>query len=306
MSRLLLTAAGTGTAFSYATAVAKNFSDLELFTADINSSEYVTASLFSKKHFRVNSIYSSNYNKEIEGIVINNNINFYVPVLDVEFLSAFQSDKISSVLVSNSYLFCSKCIEKSNYQVSFGDVGLALPTLINISEVDELNNYIAKKNGGFGGRETKIIKGNEIKKLDKDYFLYEKVDGDEFTIDCFPFDGRVYTSIRRRVEVKNGVCVKAEIVQDKRLQDVANNISNKYKLNNPFCFQVIKNNNKYYLIDVNPRLGAGSSISSINGMDFFSAHLAVLTDKDPLKFLKKHHNGCIVTRQYANYLMKVV
>ena len=81
-------------------------------------------------------------------------------------------------------------------------------------------------------------------------------------------------------------------------------LSKYFNLNQPFCFQVIKKNDDYYLIDLNPRLGAGTIMGAITGKDYFSAHIAYILNLDIHKFLDEKLNSCIVTRQYSNYLMK--
>ncbi|NWK80878.1 ATP-grasp domain-containing protein [Acinetobacter sp. SwsAc4] len=304
MTKILITAAGTGTAFSYVNSIAKNFPQLEILTADTNVSEHVTSSLFAKKHYVVTDINSNTLLKELEDISVENNISFYLPLIDLEIKKSFSSNILSKILVSNSKKFCEDSLEKNNYEKNFNLNNLMFPYIFK-NTIDKDKDYILKKNGGFGGRATKNIKGKDIGLYNSEFYIYEKIIGEEFTVDCFPYNDVVYTSVRKRLEVKNGVCVKAEIIQSDYLNNVANEFAKKYFLKSPFCFQVIEKENKFYLIDVNPRLGAGSSMSAVNGMDFFSAHLALLLGEDPLKYLQKHHDRCIVTRQYANYLMKV-
>ena len=183
---------------------------------------------------------------------------------------------------------------------------LKFPKKISLSNLESNKHYMVKEDGGFGGRGSKVLQGLDINECPAGKAIYEYITGIEYTVDCFPCNHDVFTSVRQRLEVKNGVCTKALIVKDMALNNISLEISEKFKLKHPFCFQVIVNDDGCYLIDVNPRLGAGSAMSAVNGMDFFSAHLALLIGEDPIKYLKCYNDSCIVTRQYSNYLMKVI
>ncbi len=304
--RLLITAAGTGTAFSYATAVAKNFPSIELVTADTNSAEYVTASLFSVKHYQVHENTSPKFIDELLAIVENERISHYIPLIDTEAVAAHDHPALATRLRANNLAFCRACIQKDLYPSSF-DVGtLLFPRILDADEAQSAERVVAKQNGGFGGRRTKILSLRDpTSPVDlSGYVLYEHVEGDEYTVDCFPIGDFTHCSIRRRAEIKNGVCTKAHISRIPELEGIAARISRRYELTHPYCFQVIGDRRGFHLIDVNPRLGAGSAMSGANGMDFFSAHIASLLGEDALPHLERIHDNGIVTRQYANYLMK--
>ena len=90
------------------------------------------------------------------------------------------------------------------------------------------------------------------------------------------------------------------------MRNLALKLVNYFDLKYPFCFQVIKKDDDYYLVDLNPRLGAGTAMGSITGKDYFSAHIALVLNLDMDKFLIENIYNCVVTRQYSNYLMKVL
>ena len=307
MKKILLTAAGTGTAFSYATAIAKNFPGLEAFTADINEAEFVTASLFSKKHFVVPLSTDATYESAIKKIIEMEEIDFYLPLVDVEIKLAHQSDLLTSKLVANNIFFCNTCIEKDSYHSWASGLQIKTPQLLNADELNNEDTVVLKKNGGFGSKDTEIAKVVTMAKLDlTDFSFYEYINGEEYTIDCCPISSGVVTTVRKRVEVKNGVCVKAEVTKNDDLSNLALKLVNYFDLKQPFCFQVIKKNDDYYLIDLNPRLGAGTAMGEVTGKDYFSAHIALILNLDMHKFLIEKLHSCIVTRQYSNYLMKTL
>lgn len=164
---------------------------------------------------------------------------------------------------------------------------------------------VAKRDGGFGGRSTRFLEnvGKAEQLMQEGWSLYPHIDGTEFTVDCFPLGSQVITSIRQRLEVKSGVCTKARIARDETLAELALHLCRRFTLTEPFCFQTRKAAGLHHLIDINPRLGAGTAMSALNGMDFFAAHLAQLLGREPQEFLRPHFSECVVTRQYGEYLM---
>ena len=122
MKKILITSAGTGTAFSYATAIAKNFSDLEIITADINPAQYVTASIYSKKHVVVPSSFDDNYRATLEKIITENQIDYYLPLIDLEIKNAYQSEYLTTKLVANNSYFCNAAIKKDCYSMGTPDI----------------------------------------------------------------------------------------------------------------------------------------------------------------------------------------
>lgn len=302
---ILITAAGTGTAFSYAQAISKNFPSVKLFTADTNPEELVTSSIFAENHFQVDSFKSEKYFNKLNELINDFEIDWYLPLIDQEIFLSYEKINAHEKLASNSLEFCKSSVFKRNYINSFEGIGFLFPKIL--SKEEALGKKVIIKNDfGFGGRGTKtIIEFNEETSLDEGV-IYEYIEGDEFTIDCFPFDDGCEFVVRRRVETKNGVCTKAEIFFDDELGALAKNIVKKFRCKHPFCFQLKKNEKgNYYLIDVNPRLGAGSAMSAYAGLDFFSAHIAMLLNEDTRTYLKPTFQKCFVTRQYANYLNKV-
>ncbi len=307
MSKILITAAGTGAAFSYASSIAKNFPDLEVITADINEAEYTTAALYAKKHYQVPLSTSSDYQNVIANIITQENIDFYLPLLDLE-IDAAQSNKVlKDKLVANNSEFCQACIAKDDYHTWASKEEIATPSIIELNQLNDDKLYVVKKNGGFGSRDTEVLRAKDLIDLDiNGYSIYEHISGTEYTIDCFPNNNKAITTIRERVEVKNGVSVKTRITQNSYLNQLATKIVQLFGLTHPFCFQVIEQQDIYYLIDVNPRLGGGTAMSAVAGYDYFSAHIAYILEQNPKPFLESVHDSCIVTRQYANYLMKVL
>lgn len=306
---LLVTAAGTGTGYSYALAQSRWFPQIALFTADTNPAELVSASLFSRRHLVLPPSDSSDYFALLESALLTHAVDVYIPLIDPEVsAAAARREQLSARVACNSLEFCNAALAKSRYGDWLDVDGVLAPRLLLDEELQALGRIVAKRDGGFGGRSTHVLEDTQqlSNYRQEGWSFYQHIDGDEFTVDCFPLEGRVQTSVRQRLEVKSGVCSKARILLDPLLDRLAAFLVERFALSEPFCFQTRKAQGIHYLIDINPRLGAGSAMSALNGTDFFAAHLATLVGEDPGEYLHPRFRECVVTRQYTEYLMDTV
>lgn len=306
---LLVTAAGTGTGYSYALAQSRWFPQVALFTADTNPAELVSASLFSRWHLVLPPSDSADYFDLLESALLTHAVDVYIPLIDREVsAAAARHEQLSARVACNGLDFCNAALAKSRYGDWLDVDGVQASRLLRDEAFQVSGRIVAKRDGGFGGRATRVLEdASQISYyMQEGWDFYEHIDGDEFTVDCFPLQGRVLTSVRQRLEVKSGVCSKARILRDRLLDRLAAFLVERFSLSEPFCFQTRRTQGVHYLIDINPRLGAGSAMSALNGTDFFAAHLAALVGEDPEEYLRPRFRECVVTRQYTEYLMDAV
>ena len=110
----------------------------------------------------------------------------------------------------------------------------------------------------------------------------------ELTVEVYNSEGTLCSLCRERLEVKSGVCTKARVFRDAELTRLAENLARNLQLPVAFCFQVMKNSaGKWVITDVNPRLGAGTALSSVCGWSLAAAALVNWGEllEDPLVYL---------------------
>jgi hypothetical protein len=128
--------------------------------------------------------------------------------------------------------------------------------------------------------------------------------GPEITIEIFNTKGLFSTICRERIETKGGVCTKARIFFDSNLQTLAKRICAVISLPPAICVQVMKNsNNTWVVTDVNPRLGAGTSMSSAYGWSLGSALFAYLLNRDPRQWFTEQKKERYIVRTYQDIVM---
>lgn len=305
--RLLLTAAGTGTAYAYAMALTQYFGgDAVLFTADTNPASLVSAASLAECHLMLEP-FSANgaYLEQIRQLIVEHGITHYLPIIDPEiaFAARHRQDFPATVIAPDA-AFAAVALRKDRYAEALEPLGIRCPqTFDRVQAAASLPCY-AKQPGGFGGRGTRLLRtADELAALVGDWLLQACIEGPEYTVDCFPIAGEApVCSVRRRVEIKSGVCTKAHIAPNPTLESYAARIASLQATPSPFCFQVIRQADTYHLTDLNPRLGAGTAMSGANGTDFFAAHLLALFGRDAHAALRRIREECYVTRQYVEFL----
>lgn len=302
---LLITAAGTGTAYAYVLAVRKHFPALRLITADTNPAHLVAGSCLADKHVVLPLFDPGIYTDTISNVITLYDVTHYLPIIDPEILFASAWEHPPCTVMTPDAEFCRNASNKSNYQRNFVGTGLNFPETFPRTDIPSVFPCWAKGDGGFGGRTSKFITCREdLAAVPGGWFLQEHIDGCEYTVDCYPdIDGQTICSVRERLVVKAGVCTHAHLIRHRKIENMAATLSQTMRRKSPFCFQAIeRNDGSVAVTDINPRLGAGTALSVANGMEFFAAHLASEFGGDPLSFLKRRHPSCYVGRQYTEFL----
>lgn len=307
---VLLGSAGVGAAYASAKALRKYFK-VKIIACDTNPSHLVTTNLFVDFYERLPPISEMNFNCELKKIINKYNVDTYVPFMDQEvFLAAkmFENGEIDnkiSLQMKESYLM-DICTDKYFAHEWLLLNGLPSPRTVLIDEKCQLENgWILKPRKGFGSVIHRISNDSKID-IDSlnDHIMQEYCNNPEVTIDVHysPNYNFFEYLCRERIETKSGVCTKARLFKDSSLGDIALNLAKMLKLYS-FCFQVMSINNEFVITDINPRLGAGTAMSTSVGMDFFGAMFANLWNQNPKDYFIKFENEKYVTRQYSEFVM---
>lgn len=307
---LLLTAAGTGTAWGYALSLTQQFPQARLVTADTNAAAWCSAAQLASRHvawplFEAGDAYLAQLNALIEA----EGITHYLPIIDPEIdFAAQRRVDIRACVIAPSPHFTALALAKDRYAAALAELGIDSPRTLDraaaLARLASGASVFAKRPGGFGGRGTWAVRdAAQVDALPAGSFLQEGLPGPEFTADCFPLgDGDVFVSVRERVETKSGVCTKARIAPHAGMQAIASRLVAGLGLEAPFCFQAMAEGERLAVTDINPRLGAGTAMSAANGSDFYGAHLAREFGQPWRERLRRHHERCAVTRQYVEIL----
>lgn len=308
--RVLISAAGTGTAFCLLTRLRATWGEkIQLFSADINPAHLATASALAERHFQVPSARNPEFLPTLRSLIGIESLDTYIPLLNPEIRQAaklvpvFPQCDIWATNLSGTLSSSKRAATKW-----LKELGLGVPKTLNTNEIDSNSHYFAKPDDGTGSHGARLVTGKEALELDTDIYLIQPVCvGPEITVDSF-FDastGRARAIARERIEVKSGVCTKARVYEDSTLSEIARCIGQGLQQCGTICFQVMQLNGEYVVTDLNVRPGAGTALTVATGIDLISAAFACRWGEEYECLLsnKLPPQGAYVTRQYAEFVM---
>lgn len=299
--------------FSTALALRRNWGNsVRIIAIDTNPKYLVTSSLISDDFFQVPETIKPEFKTKMEKILEEENVDTYIPFIDHEIFIAAQTfeegifKKKLNLQVKNS-IIADICNDKYKTFLWLSENNILTPECFNFyTTFNDKENLIIKPRRG-GGSQVKIILENKSifsNYNTDDYIIQPECKKPEITIDVCYDKKRNYFSFvcRERIEVKSGVCTKARLFYDRKLERIAFLIAYKLDLIS-FCFQVMKYNEDWAVTDINARLGGGTAMSVAAGMDFFSGMIAILWGEDPSEHFKPFLKERYVTRQYSEFVM---
>ncbi|MHB8422854.1 MAG: ATP-grasp domain-containing protein [Leptospirales bacterium] len=316
MKTLMVCSAGTGGGFATMMAARRYWGEKEivLIATDSNPPNLCAASLFADEYYQVPLACDPDYNCCIGRIVQKHKPDGIVASVDQELihldqmLDLFGMRKKIRLAVPNRD-FAEIFQDKLSVFRYLEQKGFPVPRTRLASEADN-REYIFKPIKGFGSRGIFVGRAEELS-LNNDLSQWIAQDLcrlPEITVDLITDKDVTHTMCRERVEIKNGVSVKARIFRDESLGVLATQLAHSLDFPYGFCFQVmLGSGNDWLITDLNPRLGAGSAMSYMVGSDFFGANIARILDSSASlgTFFKEFKGQAFVVRQYSEFLTEV-
>ena len=132
----------------------------------------------------------------------------------------------------------------------------------------------------------------------RDPIFQKQLTGKEFSVDVLSdLKGNPLVAVpRERIETKAGISSKGRIVLDPEIRKICLDVAKEMKIKGPSCIQLIRDNdNRPKIIDLNPRMGGGTIITILAGINFPEL-LIKLYDND--KFVIQEPNEITATRYW--------
>lgn len=311
---IIIGAAGSGTAFAAITSLRKNWGDdVYVVGLDTNPRHLVTATLLVDKLVQMPPASEPSFLEELLKEASSCGESLFMPLLPEELL-AFQkygtrpgqakSLKVIGIEPGDAASVLDKLVLFQRAQAA----GITCPKTEPASVgMTYSSGCLLKPRLGYGSRgvhrsaEGKPCMGPESP---ENYIVQDFINGPELTVDAFyqRSTGFAWSVCRERLEVKSGVSVKCRLFRDVFFDEMAQTLANTFKLNGAFCFQVIQSKRGPVLIDLNPRPGAGTSMSTLTGNDFFAAGFSLAFNEEFKRHFTPVTQEAFVTRQYVDFL----
>jgi carbamoylphosphate synthase large subunit len=312
---VLLGSAGTGTAFGAASALRRHWSErVTIVAMDTNPRYLVTASLLCDGFEQVPPSDDEAFPAALLAITKHYRVDTYLPLVDIELVRAAElRDSFflpRGIRVLAPPLHSARiCLDKYLAALWMEKHAIPTPQTALASQAFRADHYFLKPRQGFGSRGTRKIARTELDRIPEserdDWIVQALCSGPEVTVDVFHDPGQHFVRIacRERIETKSGVCTKARVFFDSDLEALACQLGRRLALSGTFCFQVMHNDGRWYVTDINARPGAGTAISVAAGLDFFAALFAHAWAIDVRQVMPMLIHDRIVTRQYSEFVM---
>lgn len=313
--RVLIGSAGTGAGYFAAVSLRRAWGEtVEIVTMDINPRHLVTATLLANSFEQVPFTSSPEFRGRLQNIIARYEIDTYLPLLPEELILASELRDAGALpanlmvlapLGTVTRVTCDKLASANWLEIE----NLPTPRTSPATAPFLAATYFLKPKTGSGSKGAKVVSAEDLAVMThsevEQAVVQEVCTGPEFTVDAFhdPLSDFTVAVCRERIEMKSGVTIKARIFHDETMAGMARDLATKLPLCGSFCFQVLKNQGKWRIIDINPRPGAATSMSHLTGNDFFAATFALHWGENYQKFFTPLIGETFVTRQYSDFVM---
>lgn len=264
---ILVTSAGVGTAVN----VIKALRASKKFSVTISASDQDpdAAGLFlsDKTHITPNANHPEFF-KHIKKIIKEDEIDFIFPNHSSEILLFSQNTDFFSSLNVGVVLPDEECVITCSDKKAFINFlkknNFSYPcTYSSLEEVTKFPIFIKPVSGSssnytFFAEDIEKAK-SFISLYDVDFLFQRFIDAEEITADCYVNKNSKLVACvpRSRLKVKDGKSVVGKTLYNIDLINFIDDLLTKIKYKGPCNVQLFRNENKFQLIEINPRMSAG-------------------------------------------------
>ena len=164
---------------------------------------------------------------------------------------------------------------------------------------------IAKLNNGSASSSFFLIHSikskREFEKKNKGYIFEKFINGLEYSVDLYIGQSTKCLGIicRRRVEITGGESTIIISEKNTRLEKLALQIAKYFNIVGPANIRFIKKNNKYFFMEINPRIAGGIMNTIASGLDIPDLMIKEILNKrlkkfkfrkvKTIKYFEEHH-----------------
>ncbi len=292
MINILITESGGPAAIGLIKSIRQSNIGVSIISTDAD--ELSAGNHLSDHYYKVPLANQTNYIDEILKIVKKHKINLILPTGEHDLLKISKNkhkfENQGCLLFISNPDSIEICQNKFRFYESLKNKSIPLPLTIN-------QPVIIKPNKGSGSRGIKIINL-------KNQILQEYLPGKEYTVDVFCDNNSniINHIIRERVAIKSGISVKGKIIHDSTIHSIVKKLVDILNLKGPLCIQFKENSlGEPILIECNPRLGGGTYMCTLAGVNYADIYLNLLKG---IKSIQIPPKEITVVRYYNEIIIK--
>lgn len=237
----------------------------------------------------------------IRGIIDQEKIDIYIPLIDEEIVGAiktFSAKGNKPIVLSPDIEFCKLCLDKFKLMKAL--------SLAEISTIDTyLPHYLPKEfkypvfikpRQGRGSRDIRVIHSQDQLKAflilndhysDQDMMVQEYIQGQEYTVGVLTNNKNdLITICSKKVLQKKGITLSAVTENNPTINRTVEQIVDKFQPKGPFNVQLfLTKDDQVKIIEINPRFSTTSILSGragINKIKLYIDHFDIPFEHDPL------------------------
>lgn len=254
--------------------------EIESKLIGVDISELAPALQFCDETAIVPRISAENYLDSLIDVCKKYDVKLIIPTIDTELLKISENIKMFEdigVKVNISSKNVIKiCRNKKNTSKWLEENEIDAPRMITDEDLNNKNYvfplFIKPLDGSSSINAFKIENQKELdffKNYVPNPIIQEMVKGIEYTIDVFcDFDSNPITIVpRERIAVRSGEILKGQIKKDRTIIENIKKLIVKLKPFGHITVQCIKDGEKVYILEINPRFGGGAPMSIDAGAD---------------------------------------
>lgn len=280
MITVLITSIGSTTAISAVKALRKGKETYRIIGTDINASSEIAGTIFCDAIYQVPRYDSPEYISQIIEICKKEEVNYVLPILDqeVEMIAhhtdVFLNDGITPCV--SDYITVKTCNDKAETYEYLKKRMIDTPRVYLPKEKQMFSlrfPLFMKPRHGVSSKDCYVVSNIEeyevlVKRIEEP-IIQEQLHGKQYVIDIVndTHGNNIAAVVRHEISAKSGLGVKAVTVLDEKVRAYAVMIAQKLKIQGAANVEVFSDGEKISLIEINPRLSAGSILSAIAGVN---------------------------------------
>lgn len=270
--------------------------DINIILPDILDDSYVPRLLEVCQDYKVDVLISffdldihvlSKYKEEFKKIGVLPLIpSFDVSIISFDKLETFNFLNENNFNTPKTYINKQKVID----DIEFGKINYPL---------------IIKPRYGFGSREIYTINNEKELEFFLDYskeemIIQEKIPGVEYHIDILnDFKKNVISVVpKKKISMRSGETDQAKVLDNEDLKKIGQKIGEKLNTIGPIDIDLFLYNNKYYILEINPRFGGGYLFSHMAGTDHPGLIMQLLKEQELDNHLTQYNEDLILMKKY--------
>ena len=227
--------------------------------------------------------------------VLKNKIDVIVPIYDRELKILSQKKKFFmkkgvKVIVSDLKIIenCQNKIKFSKYLKKFN---ILCPKIITKKNIKKNLPVIKKEvNGSASKNQEVIFKSSQINiNYEKKFFFQKFLKYQEYNLDILnDLNGNyLHSCAKKKLFIRSGETDKAVMINNKVFENFAKKLSKALKHVGIIDVDFFYNKKKFYVLDINPRLGGGYPFTHLYGYNYIDKILTMIKNPDKKIFFSK-------------------